>query len=246
MEAFAIAYDQTFCSQTDGKINVNLNITPTFNGKTLTRHKPIEALLQPNTYTAAAAIQSADYLPLDAGRLQVAQISTDIASCSGITSGPCGGLPSDMLIYPGQLCQVNSMSNSGTTQWQRESLMRNIVGAVTTQCSDYKVFVVAQSIKQVAFTGNPVIDLMATGEQRMSAVISRENNFGPDNLPDTGIGAGTSSLFGFASGTPDEPPTSYLSTPASSTSGIVTPYTSLNVTMPPFKYVISQVNYNNN
>ncbi|MEI9999128.1 MAG: hypothetical protein WDO13_08120 [Verrucomicrobiota bacterium] len=32
LQAFAVAYDQTFASQTDGKINVNLTLSPSFPG----------------------------------------------------------------------------------------------------------------------------------------------------------------------------------------------------------------------
>ena len=244
LEAFAVAYDQTYCSQTDGKINVNLNINPAFPNSSgtpvsLQRLKPFEALLQPNTYSQSSTVSPGDYPSLNA-----TQIAASVASFTGINSGPCGSLPTNIMIYPGQLCQVSGMAGSGTTQWQQESLMRNIAGLVTTQCSDYKVFVVAQAVKQVNFTGNPATDLIPTGEQRMSALVSRETNLGPDNLPDTGMNPLTGAR---RSTTGDEPPTSYTNIPASSTLAASSGVTNiLYVATPPFKYVISQINYDNN
>jgi len=78
----------------------------------------------------------------------------------------------------------------------------------------------------------------------MSALVSRETNLGPDNLPDTGMNPLTGAR---RSTTGDEPPTSYTNIPASSMLAASSGVTNiLYVATPPFKYVISQINYDNN
>ena len=77
----------------------------------------------------------------------------------------------------------------------------------------------------------------------MSAIVSRENNLGPDNLPDTGMNPLTGA---HRSTTGDEPPTSYTNFPASTTLPTSSGLTNvLYVATPTFKYVISQINYDN-
>ena len=234
LQAFAVAYDQTFCSQTEGKININAAISPQFpSGTTIAaRTKPLQALIAPASYPSSSTV--------DLPALNAATIAADIAKgpASPNYTTPYGSsLPSDILMYPGQLCQFSTMAGTGggaNTQWQRESLMRNIAGIVTTQSSDFKVHVVAQAVKQVAYTGDPTVDFQITGEQRLSAVVSRVTNLGPDNLPDTG----------------DEPVNPTLDTVASSTPTSVTPNSGINTTLtngtPSFKYQISNVSYINN
>jgi hypothetical protein len=229
LEAFAIAYDQTFASQTQGKINVNQTINPQFpSGTTIApRLKPLEALIQPASYA-----NSIDNPSLSAA--VTAGIAADMAS--GPTSAnyikPNGAttLPSDVLLYPSQVCQLSSLGASGTNQWQKESLARNLIGVLTTQSSDFKVNVVAQAVKQIQFTGNPTTDLVVTGEQRMSAIVSRTPNLGPDNIPDTS----------------DEPPNSTFKMVVAGTPTSASVTNAIGVGTPPFKYVISDVNYINN
>lgn len=242
LEAFAVAYSQTFCSQTEGKINVNAEISTdndpqtglTLNADTggvisPARLIPLESLIKPATYAA----NNFDSPPLD-DPLAIARDIAQGPKATDYSAPPGGTLPTNILLYPGQLCQISSLAGSGKaeTQFQRESLMRNIAGIVTTQCSDYKVWVVAQAVKQVAFTGNPTTDLVVTGEQRMSGLVSRVPNLGPDNIPDTG----------------DEPatPTSITAvSPAAPVAGSSIAST-LQVTTPVYRYVISDVNYANN
>ena len=157
LNAFAVAYEQTFLSQTDGKINVNARVEP-FG---FDRLKPLEALLNPssaNPTTNAAAI------------------AADLANATAARSGPCGALPADMYVYPGQICQVPSLQGSGADQFQREALMRDLAGIVTTQSSDFKVHVIAQALNA---KGVPM------AEQRIEAIVSRTVDVGPDQVPAT-------------------------------------------------------------
>jgi hypothetical protein len=236
-EAFAIAYDQTFCSQTEGKININTAINPGFpQGTTIpARLKPLEALIQPNTYPSGGNT--------DLASISASTIATTIAG--GMSSAsPTGssGLPSDIYMYPGQLCQLG-LNSSGANQWQRESLMRSILSTLTTQSSDFKVYVVAQAVKQVSFTGDPTRDFTITGEQRMNALVSRVTNLGPDNIPDSGW-TNTGASFNTASA--DENDIAPTTATVASSTGISGIGTTLNVTTPTFKYVISDLDYANN
>ncbi len=229
-DLFAMAYDQTFCSQTQGEINVNAAIAnSSYNQPIAPRLKPLEALLQPQSYTADTNNPS----------FQAASVAGALASYSGINSGPCQNLPGDMYVYKGQICQAPELGAGAGTQWQRESLMRNLAGLVTTQSGDFKVHVVAQAVKQVSFTGTASTDLVPTAEQRMSAIVSRVPNLGPDNIPDSmsapgGLGA-------------DEPPVvSTMTVGSQGSPAYGTIGSSLTVTSPAFRYLISNLQYINN
>ncbi|MEI9999130.1 MAG: hypothetical protein WDO13_08130 [Verrucomicrobiota bacterium] len=50
---------------------------------------------------------------------------------------------------------------------------------MTTQCSDFRVYVVAQAVKQTGFSGGSPRDLQILGEQRMNALVSRGRRFRP-------------------------------------------------------------------
>jgi hypothetical protein len=242
-EAFAIAYDQTFCSQTEGKINVNAAISPQFpQGTTIpARVKPLAAMIAPNTYPSG-------------GNTDLAPISSALTLANAIAAGPGSSnpsgssLPTDIFMYPGQLCQLN-LTSTGGTQWQRESLMRTILSTLTTQSSDFSVHVVAQAVKQTKFSGDPTADFLVTGEQRMSALVSRVTNLGPDNVPDSGW-TNTAASFNAANTADENDATNTTTvTVGSTTSSSQTPNsgigTTLNVTTPAFKYVISNLTYAN-
>jgi hypothetical protein len=165
LELFAIAYEKTFLSQTEGKVNINADIAPFgFN-----RLAPLEALVIP---AAANATTSGASLAADIAAHQMASI-------------PGSTLPSDTYVYTGQICQVTGMTgNASGNQFQREALMRDIAGLVTTKTSDFKVHIVTQSI--TPRKGRPLEVGMVTAEQRAEAIISRIVDVGPDGVPATG------------------------------------------------------------
>jgi len=180
LEAFALAYEHSFLSQSEGKININADISPFgFN-----RLAPLKALLTPSASNSSTS---------------AAPIAFDLASHVGANSGPCGSLPSDIYIYPSQICQVSSMAGNGANQFQREALMRDVAGLITTSCSDFKVHALVQSVKQKAFTGDLSRDLSVTGQQRIEATVSRIVDVGPDQVPGTSDDmAGPDQLVGTA------------------------------------------------
>ncbi|MEI6316042.1 MAG: hypothetical protein WCO89_14305, partial [Syntrophus sp. (in: bacteria)] len=164
MDVFSIAYDKTFLSHTQGKININSSIEP-FG---LSRTAPLRALLIPssaNTSTSATDI---------AQQLSIYDGTGGITGCT---------LPTDMYVYSGQICQIADMAGSGQTQFEREALARDVVGLVTTKSSDFKVYAVAQALGPNRMAPTTPGKVMA--EQRVEALISRVVDVGPDNIPGT-------------------------------------------------------------
>lgn len=164
LDVFAIAYEKTCLSQTEGKINVNARVEPFgFN-----RLAPLKSLLIPS---AANPTTSANL------------IAADLAAATAATSGPADQLPSELYVYRGQICQVPRLAGSGANQFKREALMRDLAGLVTTQSSDFKVYVVAQSLAPNVV--DPAQPGKVMAEQRAEALISRVVDVGPDGIPAT-------------------------------------------------------------
>jgi len=147
---FYVPFDRSISNQTDGKININANLHP-FNIK---RTKPLEALL-------------ANRVPNAAG------VATNIANraLGGGASALVG--PSDLYIYSGQVAQIAGVADSGASEYEKEKVTRGIADIVTTQCSDYRVFLIAQSVRQ-----NSQGKLTPVDTQRIEAVLSRSADEG--------------------------------------------------------------------
>ncbi len=147
-----VPFDRSIANQTDGKLNINATLHP-FN---ITRQKPLEALLG-NRLTNPASLAS------------------NIANRS--VSGTLVG-PADMFVYPGQLCQVNGITDGGTQEYDRERLARDLADIVTTQCDDYRVFAIGQSGRQQA-DGR----FIPSATVRVEATVSRSADTGTDGYP---------------------------------------------------------------
>jgi len=164
LDIFAIAYEKTFLSQTQGKININASIEPFgFN-----RLAPLKALMIPSSANPTTSAST---------------IADELANYTGTQAISGSKLPFDMYVYTGQVCQLPSMAGTGDSQFKREALMRDVAGLITTKSSDFKVNVVAQSL--VPNKANPSQPGRVTAEQRVEAVISRVVDVGPDNVPGT-------------------------------------------------------------
>jgi hypothetical protein len=147
---FYVPFDRSIANQTDGKININANLHP-FNIK---RTKPLEALL-------------ANRVPNASG------VATNIANraLGGGASALVG--PSDLYIYSGQVAQIAGVADSGASEYEKEKVTRGIADLVTTQCSDYRVFIIAQTVRQ-----NSQGTLAPVDTQRIEAVLSRSADEG--------------------------------------------------------------------
>ena len=157
---FFVPFDRSIANQTDGKININATMHP-FGIK---RTKPLQALL-------------ANRVPNAAG------VATNIANraLAGGASALAG--PSDLYVYGGQVTQISGVADSGASEYEKEKVTRGIADLVTTQCSDYRIFIVAQSIRQNA---QGTITPLFT--RRVEATLSRSFDEGGRFYTPTGFG----------------------------------------------------------
>lgn len=144
---FYVPFDRSIHNQTDGKLNINSTLWPWG----IKRARPLEALLGDRVSNPES-------------------LSTAIASAAG--SGKSIG-PDDMFVYPGQICQVSGVTDSGADETAKEALARDLADIITTQCDDYRVFVVSQSLRQA-----PNGTLTPVSTARMEATISRSPDEG--------------------------------------------------------------------
>jgi hypothetical protein len=152
---FFVPFDRSIANQTDGKININATLHP-FGIK---RTRPLQALLADRVSNAPAVASNIANRTLGAG-----------------ASALVG--PSDLYVYGGQVCQIAGVADSGANEYEKEKVTRGIADLVTTQSNDFRVFVVAQSIRQ---TPDGKIIPMAT--QRMEASLSRTFDDGGRGYP---------------------------------------------------------------
>jgi hypothetical protein len=170
-----VPFDRSFANNTDGKININATLYP-FGIK---RTKPLAALLGKRVGNPDAVATNITNRTLGAG------------------ASPLVG-PPDLYVYNGQVAQIAGVADSGVGEYEKEKVSRGIADIVTTQCSDYRVFIVAQSVRQ-----SPDGKIIPLATQRVEAVLSR--------VPDEG-GRGRGHTYA-ASGYPF-PPTNTLALPA--------------------------------
>lgn len=149
---FYVPFDRSIANQTDGKLNINATLYP-FG---IQRTKPLEALLGGRASNRTA-------------------LASNIAN--RVASGPLAG-PSDLLVYPGQLCQITGFADTGADEYERERLPRELADLVTTQSDDFRVFAIAQSVRQMP---DGRINPFAT--QRIEATLSRSADMGVNDYP---------------------------------------------------------------
>ncbi len=125
---------------------------------------------------------------------------TALVSGSGASSGiaqnildhrlsPLGGQDFGALgeyDYPGEICEIEGVADSGTTDWDRERLVRNLAGLMTTRSSVFSVWGVAQAVKKIprntsygSFQSGDIV----TGEKRFQAIVERYLWTGVDGSP---------------------------------------------------------------
>jgi len=159
---FYVPFDRSVANQTDGKININAELYP-FG---ITRTKPLAALLGNRVSNAAT-------------------VATNIANRTlGSGAAPLVG-PPDVYIYSGQVAQIAGVAGSGTSEYEKERVTRGIADIVTTQCSDYRVFIVAQAVRQT-----PQGKIIPVATQRVEAVLSRVPDEGGRGRNQTYAGRG--------------------------------------------------------
>ncbi|CAN5453110.1 hypothetical protein BH09VER1_BH09VER1_36230 [soil metagenome] len=158
LELMAMPYDQTYASHTEGKINLNESLYPWADtDPSLARRRPLAAVI-------------GDRVSDSRRDVIVSNINTHTLA-SGAASF---GLPSDVYVYSGQFCQIKGVSDTGSDDFSKEQLPREMIGLLTTQSADFKVHLVAQTLRQKL----PGEKFTVTAETREAVSISRTNDFG--------------------------------------------------------------------
>lgn len=154
---------------TAGKLNVNAAIYPsTDHFSPPTRLVPLQALFK--STPAEAAVQNIVDHTLAAG---------------GATYAGGGKFYN----YPGEICEIKGVADTGANDWVKEAAVRNLASAITTKSNTFRVWGVAQSVKKLASNhqysqyekGDSV-----TGEKRFEAIVERAVWLGADNVPGNG------------------------------------------------------------
>jgi hypothetical protein len=187
----------TFGHSTSGRINLNalifpdnLNFSLTQTGSNPIRDEPIKALLRHSLIPSVAN-------PSAAPR-QLADSDVDALFESLIEY--LQSKPSGVLDYPGEICEVPGFADAtaGAFEWERETLIRNLGGLVTTRSNTFSVWGVAQSVIKKPRASNPGVfepgDTIV-GEKRFRAIVERHVWPGVDEQPGNGdTGGGTAYL----------------------------------------------------
>lgn len=190
----------TYGGATEGKLNINnplvpypFNLDAAVNDSPPERTAPLEALFYgiqvQNSYDGTD--KPVDTV-VDAAALRTA-IQSHLAA-----NGP--------FVLPGQLAEVpavNSYTYSGVplSGRSRNDLMRQVVGATTTQSNVFSIWITAQTIRKnprntqygVFETGDTV-----TGETRRRYIIERHLDYGKDGVPGNAVSPGPDGVVGTA------------------------------------------------
>ncbi len=159
---------------TAGKINLNAKFSDV-NGTLL----PAGTHYTPPDRTAALTA-------LISGAGASATVAKNILDHTLAADGQDFGAPGEY-DYPGELCEIAGVADTvGVTDWEKEKLVRNLAGLMTTRSSVFSVWGVAQSVQKIArntdygaYENGDVV----TGEKRFQAVVERYLWPGVDGTP---------------------------------------------------------------
>lgn len=157
-----------FNNSTCGKVNINASIFPA--GSALfappDRTVPLQAVFQNMASNPAT-------------------LASDIFHRKKAGNGTEFGI-SDAYDYIGEICETAGVADSGGTDWDKEFLIRNLAGCLTTRSNAFRVIGVAQLLKKRP--GNTAYDRyetgdILTGEKRFEAIVQRYMWQGKDSNP---------------------------------------------------------------
>ena len=142
---------------TAGAINVNAKVTPV--PGSLSRWQPLQGLLF--------------NMPGISGTTSPSTIVTNIINHT--TSGVDFGAPG-VYDYPGEVCEITGVADTGASDWDKEAIIRNLAGSMTTKSNVFSVWGVAQTVKKkpsnTAYGTFEAGDIV-TGEKRFQAIVER-------------------------------------------------------------------------
>ncbi|MGI8438130.1 MAG: hypothetical protein ACR2NX_14740, partial [Chthoniobacterales bacterium] len=142
---------------TAGAINLNAKMTPV--PGSLSRWQPLQGLLL--------------NMPGISGTTSPSTIVTNIINhtMSGVEFGAPG-----VYDYPGEVCEVSGVADTGASDWDKEAIIRNLAGSMTTKSNVFSVWGVAQTVKKKAANtayGTFEAGDIVTGEKRFQAIVER-------------------------------------------------------------------------
>jgi hypothetical protein len=182
----------SFMNSTAGKVNLNAAIYP--NGGAFTppqRWQPLQAVFQnmsgPSTVPIPATSPSTVVTNI---------LNHTLASGTqvGVDFGAVG-----LYDYPGEVCEILGVADSGGSDWDKEALVRYVASNLTTKSNVFSVWGVAQTVKKNPVNNNAAnqgtfelkangatADDMVSGERRFQAVVERYVWPGNDSIPGQG------------------------------------------------------------
>ena len=155
---------------TAGKINMNAAIYPNAgNFSPPMRLLPLQALLT-NTPPGPTVAQNI--------------VNHTLASGGAMYAGS-----GKFYNYPGEICEIKGVADTGTTDFEKEATVRNLASAITTKSNTFCVWGVAQTIKKLST--NQQYDQyekgdLITGEKRFQAIVERYVWPGADGVAGNG------------------------------------------------------------
>lgn len=178
----------SWMNSTAGVINANSKILPNVGSFSApVRWRPMQALLENMPGVSGAANASA--------------IVTNLINHT--TSGVDFGATSEY-DYPGEVCEISGVADSGNTDWDKETIIRNLAGCLTTKSNVFSVWGVTQTVKKNPGNNDPATgqprhpgifeskaagaaaDDLIMGEKRFEAVVERYVWPGNDNIAGDG------------------------------------------------------------
>ena len=91
--------------------------------------------------------------------------------------------------YPGEICEISGVADTGSSDWEMEATIRNLAGAITTKSNTFSVWGVAQTLKKSSANhqyGQYEKGDLITGEKRFQAIVERYIWPGADNVAGNG------------------------------------------------------------
>lgn len=165
----------TYMNSTAGKINLNAQLFPdkavNSNFAPPDRTLPLRALFE-NMYRGNTPFTSTGAATNDSLTLATNVLAYQTAN------GPFS--------YAGQVCEVPGVADTGSNEWEKEAIIRNLGSLITTRSNAFSVWGVAQTVKknpanstaakQGIFetkTAGATADDIVTGEKRFHAIVER-------------------------------------------------------------------------
>ncbi|MEY2480536.1 MAG: hypothetical protein QOI04_1463 [Verrucomicrobiota bacterium] len=173
--------DLSVMNSTAGKVNLNTAIYPT-GGKfnPLPRWQPLQAVFQNMSMSTTVASSASSSSPV------VSNILSHSLASGGVRFRPADAVTATGYDYPGEVCEVAGVADTGASDWDKEAIIRYVASDLTTKSNVFSVWGVAQTVKknpannnssnQGIFetkAGGAPSDDIVTGEKRFEAVVER-------------------------------------------------------------------------